>query len=279
LSSNHLSRKGCAVAAVLFFLGIAVSPSLTGSLLCASSEQDSYDVAIDVCGVKGYRPYTVSLPKQQYERLIRYLDGVRERMNAVSSQDTAVHFLDEAIAELHSYGVLPPGLTVPQTQLLIAGKTHHPRMFTQVESLVLSRWSKKHSQVSNTNLKNSFCALFAVATKIPGYSPEPIIIPFGLLLVLGALPALIASVFGQVELANQLAGLGVFLWMANPLRWFNFVVFEGYDVEFRSVGLKGLVHETLNTKGAFWGFTGLMLRPYNEKTYFLGFTFSIYGAN
>lgn len=121
--------------------------------------------------------------------------------------------------------------------------------------------------------------MYAIATKIPGYSPDPLIIPLGLLLVIGSIPALIASALGQEEIANELAQLGVFLWMMNPLRWFNFVVFEGYNVSFLSLGLKGLVIDTLHTTGAFWGFSGLMLRPYNEKTYFLGFSFSIYDAN
>jgi hypothetical protein len=190
-----------------------------------------------------------------------------------------VYLLHEAVAEINNYGVFPPGMSVAQVNNLVGGPAQYSRMPSVNNPSFLKRWSDKHSEVPGLTNKNSFCALFAVATKILGYSPDPIIIPFGLLLVLGLIPALILSVFGQVELAHQLAELGLFLWMINPLRWFNFVVFEGYDVEFRSLGLKGLVHDTLNTTGAFWGFTGLMLRPYNDKTYFFGFTFSIYGSN
>ncbi len=279
MGGTRRSRKGGAVAAILFCIGVAISPGLLGCIVSASSEQDLCEVTIQVCGIKGSHPYTVCLPRPQYQMLIGYLDDVMERMNRTWSQDEAAVLLKEAVAEISTYGLLPQGMSVSQAQMVVRGQVQQSKTFLKNEKSFLNRWSEKHSEVLAPTLKNSFCALFAVATKIPGYSPDPVIIPFGLLLVLGLIPALILSLFGQVELADQLAELGLFLWMINPLRWFNFVVFEGYDVAFRSIGLKGLVHETLNTTGAFWGFTGLMLRPYNEKTYFLGFSFSIYSSN
>jgi hypothetical protein len=279
LSGTCLLRKGGAVAAILFFIGVALSPGLTSCIVSASSEKDSFEVTIEVCGVKAYRPYSVSLTKPQYEELTNYLDDLIERLNTTVSQDESVLLFHEAVAELNNYGLLPRGMSVSQAQMLVRGPVQQSKMFSEVENSFMNRWSKKHSAGEYPVLKNSFCALFAAATKIPGYSPDPIIIPFGLLLVLGLFPALIVSVFGQGELATQLAELGIFLWMLNPLRWFNFVVFEGYDIEFRSLGLKGLVHETLNESGVFWGFTGLMLSPYNKKTYFLGFTLRIYSSN
>ena len=279
MSGNRLLSKGGAVTAILLCIGVTIIPCFTSSIIKASTERNSVEVTIQVCGVRGYRPYTVSLTKPQYEMLTGYLDDLMERLNTTVSQDESVLLFHEAVVELNNYGLLPRGMSVSQAQMLVSGQVQHSKTFSEVENSFVNRWSEKHSAGAHPVLKNSFCALFATATKIPGYSADPIIIPFGLLLVLGLFPALIVSVFGQEELATRLAELGLFLWMLNPLRWFNFVVFEGYDIEFRSLGLKGLIHETLNESGVFWGFTGLMLSPYNKKTYFLGFTFRIYGSN
>jgi hypothetical protein len=273
LSGTHFLEKGGAIAAIFICIGVATGPGLTGWVVTASSRPDPFEVTVEISGTKGYRPYTISLPMQQYQMLTRYLDGLMERINRTSSQDEVVDVIQEAIVEIHTYGLLPKGMSVSHALTLVEGHFHHPQRFSRIELSRLTRWR------ANPELKNSFCAVFAIASKIPGYTPDPLIIPLGLLLVFGLLPALIVSILGQDELATQLAELGVSLWMKNPLRWFNFVIFHGYEVEFRSIGLKGLVHETLNTTGVFWGFTGLMVSLQNEKTYFLGYTFSIYGTN
>jgi hypothetical protein len=57
------------------------------------------------------------------------------------------------------------------------------------------------------------------------------------------------------------------------------VVFEGYDIAVGSIGLKGLTFNRLTTSAVFTGFTGLMLTGFTNKTYFLGFAFSIYGSS
>lgn len=279
MSGNRLLWKGGAVAAILLCLGVTLLPCLICTIVKASTDTDTVEVTTQACGVNGYRPSTVSLTKPQYEKLIEYLDGLMERLNATASQEDAVILFREAVVEINRLGLLPKGMSARLAQVLVSGYHQHSKTLSQVENTFIKRWNKEHCETANPNLKNSFCALFAAATKIPNYYPSSIIVPFGLLLILGLFPALIVSVFGQAELATKLAELGLSLWMFNPLRWFNFVLFDGYDIEFRSLGLKGLVHETLNKSGVFWGFTGLMLSPFSDKTYFLGFAFSIYGPN
>jgi hypothetical protein len=268
LSVTFLFRKGVAVAAVVFFLIVSISPGFINPLVCASSTPDSYAVTVKVCGVKGYQPYTVFLPEEQYSTLIQYLDGVTKQSTLMSDPVGTRFLFRDVVSEIDSFGLLAPGIRASQLQQLLQATTQ--------SFAGMNRWKTFASEDYFPKVKNSFCGLFAVATKIQGYSPDPIIIPFGLLLVLGLVPSLIVSVFGQAELANQLADLGVFLWRMNPLRWFNFVLFKGYDMEFRSLGLKGLVHETLYNTSAFWGFTGLMVQPQNEKTYFVGFSLAVY---
>jgi len=231
---------------------------------------------MEVCSTKGYHPLTVSLTKPQYEMVTRYLDGLMERLDRARSQDDAIRLFHEAVVELNTYGLLPERMSVSEAQRVVSGWFYPAKTSPALGNSTVEKWMTPQDEKGKPIVKNSFCALSAVATKTPGYA-TPLIIPLGLLLVFGLLPSLIASVLGQTEVANRLAEVGLGIWLSNPFRWVNFVIFEGYDVEFHSVGLKGLVHERLNTSSAFWGFTGLMLSSSSEKTYFLGSAFRIYG--
>lgn len=279
MSSNHLTWKGGAVAAILLFIGTALSPIYSSHLTSVSYEETLVDVTVEVCGYSGYHPYTVSLAKSQYERLVRYLDGMMVQLNETLSERGTRLLFHDVVEELNSFGLLPRGMSTTQAQSLVSGGDINPRFNPRSEHPFMKGRKIRLNDPRDLDIRNSLCLLYASAKKIPGYIPEPIIIPLGLLLVVGLLPALIVSVFGQVELANQLAALGISLWMLNPLRWFNFVIFEGYDIEFRSIGLKGLVHETLNESAVFWGFSGLMISGVTNKTYFLGVALSIYGPS
>jgi len=278
VSGNYLLRRSRAVAAILLCIGVAIVPCLTSSVIKASTEKNLAEVTTKVCGVKGVNLQTVSLTKPQYEKLTYYLDDMKERLNVTTSQDEAVILFNEAVAEINKYGLLPDGMSVRQAQMLVSGCYQHSKTFSQGEKNIVNRWNKKQVVNANPDVKNTFCILFATATKIPDY-PNPVIIPLGVLLVLGLFPSLIVSVFGQQEPADRLAELGLSLWMSNPLRWFNYVVFEGYDIKFQSLGLKGPVQGTLNTSGVFRGFTGLMLSPSSDTTYFLGFAVNIFGTS
>jgi hypothetical protein len=49
----------------------------------------------------------------------------------------------------------------------------------------------------------------------------------------------------------------------------------GYEVSLLSFGLKSLDLSNYAGRGLFTGFTGLMLNPFGETTYFLGFVFRV----
>ena len=233
------------------------------------------EVTTRLCGTLGYPPSTVSLSRQEAENLTQYLDLLLERWNATRSEEEALLLLHEVVASLKTYGVLPPGMDTGYVQSVLRRAYHQAKTFPAVESPLVNRWGNHQQMLGKATTVNALCALSAVATKIPEY-PNPVIIPFGILLMLGLFPALIVSLFGQEELANQLAQLGLSLWMANPLRWFNYVVFEGYMVKFWSIGLKGFVFDTLDTSGVFSGYTGLMVTFSGDRTFFFGFAFRIY---
>ena len=277
MSRNILLEKGVAVAIILLFLGVAVVPSITISVVKAATDNDLVEVTTQACGIKGYGNTTVKLTRQQYQNLEQYLVDFRERVNTTTTREEAAPFFKDAVVELNKYGLLPKGMSVEHAQRVVTGYYQNSNILRKIQNDLQSRAKIKQNQ--NPNMKNVFCLLYAAATKIPNYSPSPFIIPFGVLLILGLIPAFLVSLIGTEELANDLAELGLFIWTLNPFRAFNFVLCMGYEVELRSFGLKGLVHENLDSGGLFMGYSGLMLSPSSDKTYFLGFALSVNGLS
>jgi hypothetical protein len=279
MSRKILLKKGVTVTIILLFLGVAVVPSITIRVVKASNDNDLVDVTTQVCGIKGFGTHTISLTKLQYQKLEQYLLDLSARLNTTTTREKTVLLFKEAVVELNKYELLPRGMKVEQAQRLVSEPLQNSNMFSQIENDIQSRGSKRYNNNLNPNLKNAFCLLFADASKIPEYSPNPFIIPFGVLLMFGLIPAILASLIGDQELANTLAELGLLIWNLNPFRAFNFVLCMGYELEVRSFGLKGLVHDTLSNGGLFMGFSGLMLSSSNDKTYFLGFALSVNGLS
>lgn len=260
---------------VLLCLGVGFFPCCINIVGKASAERNTVEVTTEGYGIRGYGHSAVSLSEPQYEKLIGYLENLKVLLNATTSKDDTLRLFHEAVVEINTYGLLPDGMSVTEAQKLVSGYYSSSKMSSPLRNTIITRWIKQQGDFGKPFVKNYFCLLFATATKIPQYQ-NPGIIPLGILLVVGLFPALIVSNAGQMVLANKLAELGLSLWLSNPFRWLNFVFFEGYNIEFQSLGLKGLVNDALNPSGAFRGFTGLMLSPFNGKTYFLGFAFGIY---
>ena len=277
MSRNILLKKGVAVAIILLFLGVAVVPSI--SIVKAATDNDLAEVTIEAYGIKGFGNHTVKLTKQQNQNLEQYLLDFRERLNTTTTREEAVPLFKEAVVELNKYGLLPKGMSVEHAQRLVTGYYQNSNMLRKIQNDVQSIAKIKQKQNLNPNMKNAFCVLFAAATKIPDYLPSPFIIPLGLLIVLGIVPSLLFSLIGAEDLAKLLADIGLLFWVFNPFRFINFVLFMGYDIDLRSVGLKGLVNENFGSDGLFIGYTGLLLYPLSDKTYFLGFALSVNGLS
>jgi len=277
MSRNILLKKGVAVAIILLFLGVAVVPSI--SIVKAATDNDLGEVTIEAYGIKGFVNHTVKLTKQQNQNLEQYLLDFRERLNTTTTREEAVSLFKEAVVELNKYGLLPKGMSVEHVQRLVTGYYQNSNMLRKIQNDVQSIAKIKQKQNLNPNMKNAFCVLFAAATKIPDYLPSPFIIPLGLLIVLGIVPSLLFSLIGAEDLAKLLADIGLLFWVLNPFRFINFVLFMGYDIDLRSIGLKGLVNEDFGNEGLFIGYTGLMLTPSSDKTYFLGFALNVAGPS
>lgn len=276
LKQNRLLEKGTAVAAMLLCVSVSFIPGLMSSVGRAVMLEDRVEVTVQVCGVSGCVTHVVSLTKHQQQCVESYLLGVQERLTLTENREEMRLVLKEAVGKLASYGLFSGGIGAREAERLVAGVYLEPLQSSNRDLDWVMRWNQKNQGLLNNVPINTFCLLFAVARKIEGYVPSPVIVPFGTLLILGLVPAFFASLFGLKELANKLAELGLYVWMLNPFRWFNIVLCEGYETEVRSVGLKGLAHVTFPEKGLFSGFTGLMIAPFAERTFFLGTAFGVY---
>ncbi len=277
MRGNRLLQKGAAITAILLFGGLSIAPFLTCTIGRASVENIVVDMTIRTCGLRGFQDFTVALSRQQYQDLEQSLVDLRVRLNQTKTWEEAGPLFKEAVRELNKYGLLPKGMNVEQAQNLVVGDYQNSKLLTPNKNNIFGSWTPRYDYILNRNAKNVCCVLSAVATKIPGYLPTPIIIPFSLFLLFGLLPAIVVSLIGADELANNLAQLGFFIWNSNPFRIFNYMVINGYEIELRSFGLKGSVSATFAPSGIFKGYSGFMLSSSDNSTIFLGFAFSVDG--
>lgn len=270
VTGDRFQIKSGAIAAIVVCIGIAVAPFSSSGCAAGLIQHDGVWVTTQAVGVFGFGSHSVFLTKEQYATLEQSLVDFQALLHTTTSKEQAVVLFKEAVVEINTYGLLPRGMSVMQAQRLIVDSFQNATTYPWVEIEGRSRDSKRYYSSVHPKLKNAFCVLSAVATKIPDHDPNPVILPFSLLLLFGLLPAFLASLLGNQELANSLAELGLRVWNTNPLRLFNFVMIIGYDVDFRSVGLKGIVNEKISEGVVFRGYSGLLLFPFNDKTYFLG---------
>jgi hypothetical protein len=268
-------QKCGVMVVILLCIGIAVAPGGNSNIVKVSTKDIVIGVPVQVYGMRGFGTHMVSLTIQQYQDLERYLVDFRARLNTTTCREQAVSLFNEAVVEIHNYGLLPQGMSVEQAQRLVRGSSQQSKMLSQTEIDSYRGGNKRDYEDMTPKLKNALCLLSATATKIPDYYPRPVILPFGLLLLFGLLPAFFVSLLGQEELANMLVELGLRVWNSNPFRVSNYVMILGYEVELRSVGLKGIVNENLTDGVVFRGYSGLMLYSSNEKPFFLGFAINV----
>lgn len=270
MTGYRFQIKSGAFFAIVVCVGITIAPCSSSGGVAGLIPQDGVWVMSQAVGVVGFGSHLVFLTKEQYATLDQYLVDFQARLHTTTSKEQAVVLFKEAVVEINTYGLLPRGMSVMQAQRLIVDWFQNAKKHPWIRIEDRGKDSRRDHSSVHPKLKNAFCVLSAVATKIPDYDPNPVILPFSLLLLFGLLPAFLASLLGNQELANSLAELGLRVWNTNPLRLFNFVMIIGYEVDFRSIGLKGIVNEKISEGVVFRGYSGLLLFPFNDKTYFLG---------
>ena len=280
MSRDILLKKWFTAAVILSCIGIVIAPIISLNVVKASMDTTQVEVTTEACGIRGFGTHSMSLTKPQYQQLDQYLGNLHERIHETTTREEITGIFSEVVVELYTYGLLPKGMSVEQAQRLVTGGYRQnsiilPKIHNDFQRIM----NNGQKQYLSSETKNTLCFLFATLSKIPDYSPSPFIIPLGVLLVLGLGPTLLLSVIGAEELAKQLLDFELFLWSLNPFRLFNYVLFMGYEVDLRSIGLNGLVLSNFDGGGLFTGFSGLMLDPFGDKTYFLGFALRVDGLS
>ncbi len=276
LKHTCLLKKGRSVAAMFLCMSVTVIPCLISSLGRAAMQEDCIEVRVEACGARGIATQVMSLTKQQHQMLEAYFLGLQSRLNTTENGGEMRLLFREAVMKLYSYGLVPRGVSVKDAEQLMTKSYQDSLKRSEGEIDRYRRWDQKNQGRAIDNPMNSYCLFYAVARKIEDYSTNPVIVPLGRLLVFGLIPSFFALLIGQQELANRLAELGLYVWMRNPFRWFNIVLCEGYETEIRSVGLRGMIHETFPERSLFSGFTGLMITSSEDRTFFLGGAFNVY---
>lgn len=278
MNNRSFEKKFWAVAVMFVCICIAIAPWVASGVANAVLEEKPIEVSMHVYGKNESGTRSVFLTKQQYHRLTQYLANLQTRLHSMIRREEAVVLFQEAIVQIDSYGLLPRDMTVTWTQQLIGESFQTVKGIPLVGRDGQTTRNKRYHENGYPKLRNVFCFLSAVATKLPEYEPSPVILPFGLLLLLGMLPAFFASLLGNQEMANTLAEQGLYIWRANPIRASNYVMILGYDIEFHSVGLMGIVNENLSGGMIFRGYSGLLLDPFSNTTYFLGYAIDVVSA-
>jgi hypothetical protein len=118
-------RRIFALGVILLFIGVSIAPSVNQSVVKASDDNDLVEVTTQVCGIKGYGNTTVKLTREQYQNVEDYLVEFRAKLNQTSTREEAVLIFKEAVVELNTYGLLPKGMSVEQTQKLVTSGYWH----------------------------------------------------------------------------------------------------------------------------------------------------------
>jgi hypothetical protein len=272
---NLFLKKSLTGCVILLCISLSFIPLTSVRTTLATTDLERIEVTTEAYGIKGFGTTTVNLTRSEYHNLEQYLIEIKERLNQSTTKEEAALLFKDAAVELNAYGLLPKGMSVTQAQRLLTGY-HYPSISSlMIQNNMHMIMKSKTGYTLDQTTKNVLCFLSATLHKIPEYTPSPFIISLGILLVLGLGPALLLSLIGADDLAKQLIDLELVLWSLNPFRLFNFILFMGYDVSLSSIGLKGLVISNYAGGGLFTGYSGLMLNPFGDTSYFLGFALRV----
>jgi hypothetical protein len=197
---ESLISKSFIFSIILLFIGVAVAPTITDSVIKASNNYDFVEVTSQTCGIQGYGNTAVRLTKQQYHDLEKYLVEFRARLNQTTTREEAVPIFKEAVVELNKYGLLPKGMRVEHAQKLVLQQNQNACLVKLQERFPNSRTLLK-------NDKNYFSLIAGHTTETLILGPVPLTCIFtgltGLVLLSSASTA-VKGVIGASMLYSSL---------------------------------------------------------------------------
>ena len=131
---NNLITKGVAFIIILLFIGLAFAPNINANISKSSVDSEMVEITTEICGIKGVKPYTVSLSKEDVEELDRLFDSIKKRLDKVVTRKETVETFNEAIVELDKYGLLG-GLSVKQVKQKVTVNFQNYKLLKFLETL------------------------------------------------------------------------------------------------------------------------------------------------
>lgn len=241
-------KKGriLALGFIVLFLNSIVLPSVILDTVKASGQDDGVVVTTEVCGIGRYDNTTVRLTKEQYQDLEKYLVRFKACLNKTSTPEEAICLFHDAVVQLHTYGLLPCGMSVAEAQRLVTGR---------FQRHLITDWMKSSLQGSI----NTLCLFAAITDGV---------IDYNIWVVAGGF---LSSFIPYDSPLILLVYLLFFVGIVKPLRLFNMLIVTGYaSVPFYfTLGLKG-VNIGLDDISAVVGFSGLKILLNSQNALYLG---------
>jgi len=265
MGGNNLIKKGLVVAVIILFIGLAFAPSINANISKTSIDSELVEITVEVSGIDGVKPHTVSLTKEDADEVEK--DDIERRLDNVETREETVEIFNEAVVELDKYGLLG-GLSVKQVQRLVSKINLNLRFGKLVEEYFGSE--KEENDTSNR--------LCLVATKVQGSSICGSLRVFFFLERMAHMIAFLLHLTQEQEF-DILDILDFAYFFIFPFRLFSTaIVFNQYPIdwgaevlEYFSIGLRGI------KRGGEWsimiGFSGLFITMYyKELRWYFGST-------
>ncbi len=108
----------------------------------ATQNHSSVQVTTEVYGLQNDKPKTVSLTDEQYQQFEEYCTSFHTRLTQATTQKEVTLLFKEAVGVLHSYDLLPAGMTLPQAQRMV-------ERLAQISQRLNTRANTYYSQTGN----------------------------------------------------------------------------------------------------------------------------------
>jgi hypothetical protein len=247
VQKNPLIGKGLVIGIIFLFVGVVIAPSINFNVVKASSDNDLIEVTTEVYGIKGFGLHTVMLTTQQYGEVKHLMESIKEQLREAANKEETIAIFKDAVVTLNTYGLIPQGMTIEQTQKLVVGEYKNFKVKTIGERL----FPKNTIQ---TNQSNFLCFLAGIVHD--GFVTGP----------LGLIGAVIAA-FGLILTLNFMAIIGLllmgisnFITTISPVSLLQRVTIHSGDIT--SVGLGGVKNFNISVEtggGIISGFTGIKI--------------------
>jgi len=235
-------REGLAVAVILLFIGVAFTSSINADV---SKQDELVDFDVEFCGLGN--KHTVQLTQQEADEVELLFGEIHERLNEVETREEAEEIFKKAAMELNQYGLLPKGMSIEQTQKLVAGEYSKDKGLPIFEKV-------SHENSIQENQDNFFC--FVSGIVYDGYATGQLGMIGGILALLG--------VFGILDVIGV---LGVLLMVISEIivTVFPLSIMQSitiFSANIISLGILGFKNHTIpphSGTGKIFGFNGIKL--------------------